>query len=261
MKQEPESKADRMKRAGTARWVAVMCALALVVVVGGVLVMRSRSGGGADKEAGVVPADIKGKPIRPLAAVTNAQGTAVAVVSTQGNSVTQVVQTQATQQITIVAATNALQISNATASIPMVEGYRRVGFDILAGYLYAMPEEPMPTNVTVEILRQTNRIPAEVAAIDGQAVALKGFMLPMKIEKGLATEMLIMRDQSMCCYGAVPKINEWVNVKMTKQGVRPTMDQAVVLCGKLRVGEVLEDGYLKCIYNLEGDKMVPLSSP
>ena len=38
-------------------------------------------------------------------------------------------------------------------------------------------------------------------------MTIKGFMLPLKVEKGVVTELLIMRDQSMCCYGVTPKIN------------------------------------------------------
>ena len=89
----------------------------------------------------------------------------------------------------------------------------------------------------------------------GKRVSLKGFMLPLKVEGGLVTELLIMRDQSMCCYGAVPKINEWVSVKMTGKGVKPIMDQAVTLYGKLHVGEIRENGYLVGIYQMDGEKV------
>ena len=100
-----------------------------------------------------------------------------------------------------------------------------------------------------------DQIPAAVKAFDKQRVALKGFMLPLKVEGGLITELLIMRDQSMCCYGTVPKINEWVSVKMTGKGVKPIMDQAVTLYGKLHVGEIRENGYLVGIYQMDGEKV------
>ena len=79
-------------------------------------------------------------------------------------------------------------------------------------------------------------------------------MLPLKVEGGLVTEMLIMKDQSMCCYGATPRINEWVSVKM-KGGVKPLMDEPVTLMGTLKVGETRENGYLVGIYAMDGDKM------
>lgn len=59
----------------------------------------------------------------------------------------------------------------------------------------------------------------------------------------------------MCCYGAVPRINDWVSVKMKKGGVKSIMDQPVTIYGKLHVGEMLENGYLVGIYEMDGVKM------
>ena len=72
-------------------------------------------------------------------------------------------------------------------------------------------------------------------------------MLPLKVEDSLVTEMLIMRDQSMCCFGSVPKINEWVSIRMTGKGVQPVMDEPV--------GEIRENGYLVGIYEMDGERM------
>jgi len=66
--------------------------------------------------------------------------------------------------------------------------------------------------------------------------------------------MLIMRDQSLCCYGVVPKINEWISVKMQGRGVKAVMDQPVTLYGTLHVGEMRENGYLVGIFALDGEK-------
>ncbi|KAF0180151.1 MAG: Uncharacterized protein FD161_929 [Limisphaerales bacterium] len=132
-----------------------------------------------------------------------------------------------------------------------------VGFDRLAAFNYDIPDEaPAATNAPVKpVAPPKEQIPANVKAFDKQRVALKGFMLPLKVEGGLITELLIMRDQSMCCYGTVPKINEWVSVKMTGKGVKPIMDQAVTLYGKLHVGEIRENGYLVGIYQMDGEKV------
>ena len=130
--------------------------------------------------------------------------------------------------------------------------------DVQAVYAnYDIPDEaPAATNAPVKpVAPPKEQIPANVKAFDKQRVALKGFMLPLKVEGGLITELLIMRDQSMCCYGTVPKINEWVSVKMTGKGVKPIMDQAVTLYGKLHVGEIRENGYLVGIYQMDGEKV------
>jgi len=112
------------------------------------------------------------------------------------------------------------------------------------------------TNDLAAVVAKTDAmIPESVHALNNQNVAIKGFMLPLKVESGAVTELLIMRDQSMCCYGVTPKINEWVSVKMKNKGVKALMDQPVTLFGTLRVGEARENGYLVGIYRLEGERM------
>ena len=146
--------------------------------------------------------------------------------------------------------------SPASSSNPGKFGdYIDVGFDRLSSYTFAVPEGVQPTNASAAIVKSAAQIPVEVKAFDQKKVALKGFMLPLKVDDGVVTEMLIMKDQSMCCYGAVPRINDWVSVKMKKGGVKSIMDQPVTIYGKLHVGEMLENGYLVGIYELDGDKM------
>jgi hypothetical protein len=129
-----------------------------------------------------------------------------------------------------------------------------LGFDKLSAFTYEMPADLLDTN-QVAASPASDKIPATVQAFDKKAVALKGFMLPLKVEAGLVTELLILRDQTMCCYGAVPKINEWVSVKMAGKGVKPIMDQPITLVGRLHVGEVRENGYLIGIYTMDGERI------
>jgi hypothetical protein len=134
--------------------------------------------------------------------------------------------------------------------------YLTVGFDKLAGFEYEMPDETnVSTNAPSGEPVAREQIPPDIKALNAKRVALKGFMLPLKVEGGLITELLVMRDQSMCCFGTVPKINEWVSVKMVGKGVKPIMDQAVTIYGALKVGEMYESGYLVGIYALDGERM------
>lgn len=127
-----------------------------------------------------------------------------------------------------------------------------LGFDKLSAFKYDVPDETKPVPETDN---GDSQIPQSVKDFNGKRIALKGFMLPLKVEGGLVTELLIMRDQSMCCFGTVPKINEWVSVKMSGKGVKPIMDQAVTLVGKLKVGGIKENGYLVGIYAMDGERM------
>ncbi|MEY2407438.1 MAG: uncharacterized protein QOF48_108 [Verrucomicrobiota bacterium] len=135
-----------------------------------------------------------------------------------------------------------------------------VGFDKLSAYKFEVSDDLLgPVTNSVEAAAATLQteamIPAAIRALDGKHVAIKGFMLPLKVEGGVVTELLIMKDQSMCCYGSTPKINEWVSVRMKHKGVKPLMDQPVTLFGQLHVGEARENGYLVGIYRLDGERM------
>ncbi len=162
------------------------------------------------------------------------------------------------QPIGAAVSSNGPAVTNAAAPASKKIGeYNVVGFDKLAAYSFEVSDELLApaTNTAAMALTVDSQIPASVKAFNDKPVALTGFMLPLKVEGGLVTELLIMRDQSMCCYGVQPKINEWVSVKMKKTGVKPVMDQAVTIFGKLHVGEMRENGYLVGIYSLDGDKM------
>lgn len=183
-------------------------------------------------------ADLRGDPIRsPVTATSNSPATA---------SPTNVPQNAVT-----------LPIGEKKVS---KDDFLVLGFDKLSGYQFEVTDDILaPTNKFAEITaseKTAGQIPAAVRSLDKKRVALKGFMLPLKVEGGLVTELLIMRDQSMCCYGTVPKINEWVSVKTSGGGVKPIMDEPVTILGTLHVGEIRENGYLVGIYRMDGEKLV-----
>jgi hypothetical protein len=175
----------------------------------------------------VVP---RGKPIKPLVGEVQA-------VEPKGDA------TKAP-----LATTNAPTTHAPTAK----PGFAAVGFDVLATFKYEVPEDAPASKTNAPSADPDTQIPANVKAFSGKKVAVKGFMLPLKVEGGLVTELLLMRDQSMCCFGTVPKINEWIAVKMTTSGIKPVMDQAVTLYGTLKVGAMRENGYLVGIYQMDG---------
>jgi hypothetical protein len=148
-------------------------------------------------------------------------------------------------------ATNAATTTSPSAA---PGGYATVGFEQLSGYQIEVSDELLGPQTNKTVLTADGQIPEPIKELNNKKISLRGFMLPLKVEGGLVTEMLIMKDQSMCCYGATPRINEWVSVKM-KGGVKPLMDEPVTLMGTLKVGETRENGYLVGIYAMDGDKM------
>ncbi len=75
------------------------------------------------------------------------------------------------------------------------------------------------------------------------------------MNNSLAVEALLMRNQNMCCFGTVPKVNEWIAVAIPGEGTRPVMDEPVTILGRLHVGNIRENGYLVGIYRLEAEKI------
>lgn len=170
---------------------------------------------------------------------------------------------------TPIAAKPAPQPTNAVAAVPPPAptnsetvtappatsgGYATVGFEQLSGYQIEISDDLLGPQTNKTVLTADGQIPEPIKELNNKKISLRGFMLPLKVEGGLVTEMLIMKDQSMCCYGSTPRINEWVSVKM-KGGVKPLMDEPVTLMGTLKVGETRENGYLVGIYAMDGDKM------
>ena len=162
------------------------------------------------------------------------------------------------QSTNVVAAVKPPAATNAQASAaPSATsgGYATVGFEQLSGYQIEISDDLLGPQTNKTVLTADGQIPEPIKELNNKKISLRGFMLPLKVEGGLVTEMLIMKDQSMCCYGATPRINEWVSVKMNEKGVKPVMDQPVTVFGKLNVGEMRENGYLVGIYEMAGHKM------
>jgi hypothetical protein len=137
---------------------------------------------------------------------------------------------------------------------PLPPGCEDLAFAKLSGF---------PLEVTREMAEGANnpaaasaatraKIPETVQDLDNHLVAIHGFLLPLKMNNGLAIEFLLLRNQNMCCFGSVPKINEWICVQPEGEGVKPIMDQPITVMGRLRVGEIRESGYLVGIYRMEG---------
>lgn len=133
-------------------------------------------------------------------------------------------------------------------------GYLKLGFDRLSAFSFVAPAFDAAADPNTPPPTGEEQIPEHVKSWSGKKAIVTGFMLPTKMEKGLVTEFLLVKDAMMCCYGVVPNMNEWVVVKMPK-GVRALLDVPVSFYGELKVGALFENGYMTGIYQLEGEKM------
>jgi len=130
-----------------------------------------------------------------------------------------------------------------------------VDFSTLAGYNYVVSDTPLTNQVRgADIADQ--QIPASVKALGSKKVIITGFMMPLREKGDKATDFLIMRTQSSCCYGIAPAITELVTVKAAGAGVPTIMDELVKIEGTLRVGTLREDGYIVGIYQMDDGKFL-----
>jgi hypothetical protein len=145
--------------------------------------------------------------------------------------------------------------ASAPAAAPQVEnGYLKLGFEQLASYSFTPPAFDPAADPKAKPPTGEEQIPAHVKSWNGKKAVIVGYMVPVKMEKGLVTEFLLMRNTMACCFGTVPNMNEWVIVKMEK-GVQPMMDVPVAFFGELKVGAMFENGYMTGLYELKGERM------
>jgi hypothetical protein len=143
----------------------------------------------------------------------------------------------------------------ASMPAPQVEdGYLKLGFEQLASYTFNPPNFDPAADPKVKPPTGEEQIPPVVKSWNGKKAVITGYMVPVKMDKGLVTEFLLMRNTMACCFGTVPNMNEWVIVKM-KKGVQPMMDLPVSFYGELKVGAMFENGYMTGLYELEGERM------
>jgi hypothetical protein len=155
------------------------------------------------------------------------------------------------------AKTNLPSITSLSVPDLRIPGYRHITFSALSGFNFELTQD-IATGTTGSVDNAglaMAQIPTGVRSLDGGKVVIEGFLLPVKMNNGLAVEFLLMRNQSMCCYGVAPKINEWITVQTKGDGIKPVMDQPIAVAGVLHVGPVMENGSLAGIYRLDADKI------
>src|SRR5258706_2504844 len=85
--------------------------------------------------------------------------------------------------------------------------YSAVGFDVLSSFKFVVTDQMLsPGNPTDGSSKIMNQIPHSVQDLDQKPIALRGFLLPVKLNGPLTTDFLLLRNQGLCCYGIAPKI-------------------------------------------------------
>jgi hypothetical protein len=210
--------------------------LSLLVVAGGSLAAEVAP-----------PAGPRGKPIRPPVMEGVGLMSTGTVVRLPGG----VVITNLPPEVLPKSPTNVVRLPAAAARRFEPLGYQPVNFTLLARFFLTVPETGSDAEKWAAVRAQ---IPDDVKAMEGQKVAIAGFMLPVTLENGRSREFLLLRTQSACCFGMVPRVNELIIVKMPAPGMAPKVDVPVVVGGRMRLKWIGDGGQLTAIYEMEGER-------
>ncbi len=137
------------------------------------------------------------------------------------------------------------------------ETYQVLTFSMLTGYPFREPNwAKMDDPAYIASLKLDEQISPQIQALSGKKVEIQGFMLPLNMWEGNLRTFMLLKDQMACCFGNMPRLNEWVYVRVPKQKqVSVHQDVLVTLLGTLRVGSKFEGEVLTGIYHLELDEL------
>jgi hypothetical protein len=147
-------------------------------------------------------------------------------------------------------------LPDSTSIAPMLsdddlrEGHVELSFAKLSNYqyIYPDPDDPNPLG---------EQIPDSVRKLNKTKIAIQGFMLPVTLKEQRVTEFLLLKDQSACCWGVWPGLNEWIHVILPEgESVEHIADMPITVFGELLVGEYYEKEVLLGIYRLNFEKLI-----
>ena len=134
--------------------------------------------------------------------------------------------------------------------------YSKVNFDALAGFAAETPDIS-----DMQAGRQGKRpatlVPPAIRSLDGHKVAVAGFMIPLISERDQVLCFILAQSRMTCCYGMVPKLNQWIYVTMGQgKSAQQLMDVPVTVFGTIGVGPKYdEENKGWCLYRMTGDKV------
>ena len=110
----------------------------------------------------------------------------------------------------------------AVTALATEDGVTKVDFDFLGGFDY----------------EKDNVVPAKVMELDGKDVKVIGYMLPVDFESGEVSSFMLLNNQMGCCFGVMPRVNEFVYVEMPEgKSTKFMTDIPLRVTGKLKIGE------------------------
>lgn len=130
-----------------------------------------------------------------------------------------------------------------------------VDLDALLDYLYKPETE----------LARAFKFPGPVQAKAGDEKAMVGYMIPLeyKPKSDDIVIFMLVRDLMSCCFGGMPRPDEWVYVEMRGDAVARLFPYVpVVVRGELIVGRLEDEfGFATGVYTMKGDSVEAFEAP
>ncbi len=109
------------------------------------------------------------------------------------------------------------------------------------------------------------KFPKRVVESAGENKAVVGYMIPIEQKKGTTEfiSFMLVRDLQACCFGGVPRPDEWVLVEMEEgKSTEHYMYVPITVYGTFTPGRVEDEyGYSSAIYNLVASKVERYEAP
>jgi hypothetical protein len=99
-------------------------------------------------------------------------------------------------------------------------------------------------------------IPADVRALSGAKIRLRGFMIPMDQAENI-TQFALVPSLFACCFGQPPQIQHTIVANCPKGKAVGYCPDEIVVEGNLKVEEKKDDGYIISIFELEVTSVKP----
>ena len=134
--------------------------------------------------------------------------------------------------------------------------YYRLNFDILSSFSADKPLFDNPRrDPRIKEKRPTAQVPPGIRSLDGEKISVAGFMIPMSTDKDRVRSFVLTQTRGSCCYGLVPKLNQWIYVEMAGTTVENVMDIPITVFGTLSVDDLEKQDKDWCLYRMVGDKI------
>ena len=136
--------------------------------------------------------------------------------------------------------------------------YYQLNFDVLSDFQADAPDMVKPKGeILVKGKKKDSTVPEPIKALNGKKISVSGFMVPMIMDRDKVSSFILAQSRMACCYGVVPKLNQWIYVKMDAgKTAESMMDIPITVFGTFSVGREFDSGNNGwCLYRMTSDKI------